>query len=88
MNYILKEKLKNKDVNLYTKNIDNTIMTIDDSQKVHFPPSVNEWHNSIYTYNKRALVSLLTKDSAVYALLDNYFNLKPNRWIKIKIKRK
>jgi hypothetical protein len=87
MNYILNEKLKNKNTYLHKDKYDTTLL-IDDTQKVHYPPSVNEWHNSIYTYNKRALVSLLTKDSIVYTLLDNYFNLKPSKWMKIKIKRK
>jgi len=42
MNYILNEKLKNKNTYLCTKDRDNTILQIDDTQKVHFPPSVNE----------------------------------------------
>jgi hypothetical protein len=90
MNYILSEKLKNKDLNGYknNKDIESTNKNLDEFQKVHFPPSINEWHNSVYSYRKKTLVSLIVKDSTVYTLLDNYFNLKPNNWLKIKIKRK
>lgn len=91
MNHILKGKLKNKDIYFYIKNtnVDDTIMKINDSkQGVHFPPSINEWHNSVYSFKKRALVSLLIKDSSVYTLLDSYFNIKPNKWMKIKMKNK
>jgi Mitochondrial ribosomal protein (VAR1) len=79
MNYILNEKLKNKDILLYAKETEynDTVLTIKNSGKVYFPPSVNEWHNSIYTFKKRTLFSFLYKDSAVYTLLDSYFNLKP-----------
>ena len=84
MNHILKGKLKNKDIYIYNKNTN----VRDSEQKVHFPPSINEWYNSVYFYKKRALVSLFTKDSSVYTLLDSYFNIKPSKWVKIKIKHK
>ena len=84
MNNILKGKLKNKDIYIYDKNTN----VRDLKQKVHFPPSINEWHNSVYFYKKRDLVSLISKDSSVYTLLDSYFNIKPSKWVKIKIKHK
>lgn len=79
MNYIINEKIKSKDIHLYAKETEfnDTILTTENSGKIHFPPSVNEWHNSIYSYKKRTLISFLSKDSAVYTLLDSYFNLKP-----------
>lgn len=85
MNHILNIKSKN---NLNTKVIDpnHSYITLNESQRRQFPPSVNEWHNSIYTYNKRTLVSLLTKDLAVYTLLNSYFNLKSNK-LNQKIKK-
>jgi hypothetical protein len=44
MNYILNEKLKNKDILLYAKETEynDTVLTIKNSGKVYFPPSVNE----------------------------------------------
>jgi hypothetical protein len=40
-----------------------------------FNPCINEWQNSIYTYNKQHLNSiLLEKNKIVYSLLNNYFN--------------
>jgi hypothetical protein len=88
MNHILNEKLKNKNYP-YINTIGNeTYITLDDSQKKHFPTSVNEWHNSIYSFKKRTLISLLTKDLAVYTLLDSYFNFEPNVYLKRKVKQK
>lgn len=86
MNYISNIKSKN---NVNTKIIDSNDMyiTLDESQRKQFPPSVNEWHNSIYTFKKRTLTSLLTKDLAVYTLLNSYFNLKPSKLIENKIKQ-
>ena len=88
MNYILNEKSKNKD-NVYTRavNPNDLYITLDETQKRHFSPSVNEWHNSIYSFKKRTLVSLLTKDYAVYTLLNSYFNLKSEELMRKKIKQ-
>jgi Mitochondrial ribosomal protein (VAR1) len=82
MNYILKNKLKTK---LIFKEINqNNLIT---AQKIPCP--VNEWQNNIYTFNEKKLTTTLIKDRAVYSLLNSYFNLKPNTWIKEnKIKRK
>lgn len=83
MNYIIKNKLKTKPI-VKEINQKNSIAT----QKISCP-SVNEWQNSIYTFNKKNLTTTLIKDQTVYSLLNNYFNLKPNIWIKEnKIKRK
>jgi len=82
MNYILKNKLKTKPI--FKKINKNNLIT---PQKIPCP--VNEWQNNIYAFNKKKLTTTLIKDQIVYSLLNNYFNLKPNVWIKEnKIKRK
>lgn len=82
MNYILKNKLKTKP---FFKEINkNNLIT---EQKIPCP--VNEWQNNIYYFNRKKLTTTLIKDQAVYSLLNSYFNLKPETWIKEnKIKRK
>ena len=47
------------------------------NQKISkFNSSINEWQDSIYTYNKKYLNFILyNKNKIVFKLLDNYFNL-------------
>lgn len=41
----------------------------------HYPPSIQEWSNSIYAYNKNLIKSLPVTDNLVNKILKSYFNL-------------
>ena len=43
----------------------------------HYPPASEEWHNSIYSYNKNLTKTLPIVDNTVYNLIKSYFNLNP-----------
>jgi Mitochondrial ribosomal protein (VAR1) len=45
----------------------------------HYPPSIKEWNNSIYTFHKNNYIKLLPAiDKSIYRLLNTYFNLNPS----------
>ena len=59
---------------------------MDYNQKISkFNSSINEWQDSIYSYNKNYLnFVLFNKNKIVYKLLDNYFNLYSKNKISCK----
>ena len=81
MSHILNKKAKNIDTN---KKI---VYLLDKSEKknhiVHYTPSIHEWHNSIYNFNKNRVIYTLIKDKLTNILLNSYFNSKPTNIRKI-----
>ena len=61
----------------------------------HYPPSIQEWSNSIYAYNKNLIKSLPVTDNLVNKILNSYFNLslfhdkikKKSRRLRIRFRR-
>ena len=61
----------------------------------HYPPSNQEWSNSIYAYNKNLIKSLPVTDNLVNKILKSYFNLslfhdkikKKSRRLRIRFRR-
>jgi len=54
---------------------------------IYYPTSTKEWFNSIYSYNKSYIKSLITKYNILNSLFKSYFNMFENR-IKILYKRR
>ena len=53
----------------------------------HFPSSVREWNNSIYTFNKTGLILIPNTTVSATKLIKGFFTLF-NFWIEKKIRRK
>jgi hypothetical protein len=75
------------------KNKSNKLIRINNSSKVnneviHKLPSVVEWQDSNFSFNKNINFDINAKNKLVYTLLDSYFNSIPNNLYKDKIKRK
>jgi hypothetical protein len=82
---ILNEKVKNKyntitnlkiaDLDVNTNNSD-TLKFLKRGQLKHYPSSVKEWYNSIYSFKKDNFVKTLPlKDKLIYKLFNVYFNV-------------
>jgi hypothetical protein len=54
---------------------------------IFYPSSTKEWFNSVYSYNKTYIKSLIAIDAIVNNVFTNYFNMLQNR-IKILYKRR
>ena len=52
-----------------------------------FVPSVKEWPNSIYNFNKHNLNTLST-DKITFDIINNYFNIKPFKYFIKKTNKK
>lgn len=90
---ILKKKLnfKNKSLNIhYRIEEQHNTQTITDNEFkniIYYPSSSKEWFNSIYSYNKSYVKSLVTKHVILNNLFKSYFNMFENK-IKILYKRR
>lgn len=88
---ILKINLKNKSlVNSINKNKIKILSNSDKNQSkntIYYPSSTKEWFNSIYSYNKSYIKTLIIKYNVLNSLFMNYFNMFENR-IKNIYKRK
>ena len=76
--YLYKAKCKNllrRNNNQYIKN-----------EIVNHNTSLNEWQNSIYSFNKNLL--LKTKDNIIHQIINSYFNSIPTKLLTKNIKRK
>lgn len=40
----------------------------------HFPVATSEWHNSVYTYNPKSIISLLVIDQMIIKIITSYLN--------------
>ena len=40
----------------------------------YYPPAIKEWCNSVYSFNKNTVKTLLSNDKIVYKLIKSYFN--------------
>lgn len=82
---ILNKRIKNKSniiSNLNVENLDvtnngsNALKYLKKGQLKHYPSSVKEWYNSIYTFKKDNFVKTLSlKDKIIYNLFNAYFNI-------------
>ena len=80
---IFKKKSENTVSFLANKEITPEVFSADMSAKKsnelgktrHYPPSIQEWSNSIYAYNKNLIKSLPVTDNLVNKILKSYFNL-------------
>lgn len=72
-------------VNDINKEKDNKII----NSSLHYPPNIQEWYNSLYTYNKNYIKLIPNTDEAINYLIFSFFNiisiLKKN--VKFKGKR-
>lgn len=88
-----KQNITNKSLTIYSINKEKNAKTLSKLDKneyknlIYYPSSTKEWFNSIYSYNKSYIKSLITKHSILNSLLKSYFNMFENR-IKILFKRR
>jgi hypothetical protein len=54
---------------------------------IFYPSSTKEWFNSVYTYNKSYIKSLIAIDVTANILFESYFNMLENK-IKVLFKRR
>ena len=66
--------LKKKTKNIVIKPL--TYIRSDTGKTRHYTPAAQEWFNSIYTYNKNSIKSLVVADKNLMYLLKSYFNSK------------
>jgi hypothetical protein len=57
-------------------------------EKIHYLPSIVEWQNSYFVFNKNLYPTIAVKDKIVHYLLNSYFNSIPDFLNKKRIKRK
>ena len=66
-------------LNLFKLNInkktEKKTINLQENHSKHFPPSVREWNNSIYVYNKNALNLIPQVSILAIKLIKSYFNL-------------
>jgi len=55
----------------------NTVISEKVGETRHFPPAVNEWTNSVYSFNKDLVKTLPATDNLVNRLIKSYFSLTP-----------
>src|ERR1700712_1414709 len=54
---------------------------------IFYPSSTKEWFNSVYSYNKSYIKSLIAIDVTVNSIFASYFNMLENK-IKVLFKRR
>jgi len=75
-------KLNNKDnIKIINKDLIKT------NQIKHFSPSIKEWNNSIYNYNKNTLNLMPVTNKLIMTIFKNYFNMY-NKKLERKVRRK
>jgi hypothetical protein len=92
LNILKKNHFKTKSlVNSINKEQNTKILSKSDKNQykntIYYPTSTKEWFNSIYSYNKSYIKSLIIKYNVLNSLFKNYFNMFENR-IKILYKRR
>ena len=92
LNILKRNHFKNKSlVNSINKEQNTNIQSKSDKNQykntIYYPTSTKEWFNSIYSYNKSYIKSLIIKYNILNNLFTSYFNMFENR-IKIIYKRR
>lgn len=87
-----KQKIKDNSLTIYSINKEDSkkkakLNKNEQKNIIYYPSSTKEWFNSIYTYNKSYIKSLITKHVMLNNLFKNYFNMFENK-IKILFKRR